>query len=462
MASGALDYVYRPSTLEQLRDVFALARRTGRPVGLRGAGQSYGDAALNAEHILLDLSRMQRILAWDSGTGLVTVEPGVTIRQLWRYTLGDGWWLPVTPGTMNPTLGGCAAMNVHGKNNWRAGPLGNHIQEFTALLPTGEEIYCSRDENADLFRAFIGSAGLLGCFTSITIQMKKVYSGRLQVHVRPAPNIETMLEMLEAYKDVYEYMVGWVDGFSRGGALGRGEVHFADYLEPGVDPAPEQSLRLENQDLPDTLFGALPKSIIWSFMRPFMNNPGTRIVNAAKYRMVQFKGEHSFEQSFAAFNFLLDYVPNWKKAYLPGGLIQYQAFIPRANAARAFRALLDRSRRAGLPTYLGVVKRHRPDDFLLTHAVDGFSLAMDFRVTRRNRARLVQLARELDRIVLEAGGRFYFAKDSTLRPAAARAFLGAEVLDKLAGFKQRCDPQHLLQTNLSRRVFPEFSQVSSH
>lgn len=453
-ASGALNYVYQPSTLEQLREVFALARKTGRSVGMRGGGQSYGDAALNAEHILLDLSRMKRILAWDPESGVITVEPGVTIQQLWRYVLGDGWWLPVAPGTMFPTLGGCAAMNVHGKNNWRAGTLGDHIQDFTALLPSDEEIYCSREEDPDLFYAFIGGFGMLGCFTSLTLQLKKVYSGRLRVRVLPVPNIEAMLQHLEANQERHEYMVGWADGLARGRALGRGEIHYGDYLPPGADPAPAQSLRLENQDLPDTMFGVLPKSIMWRLMRPYMNHAGTRLVNSAKYWLARLKGEHTYEQSFAAFNFLLDYVPGWKKAYLPGGLIQYQSFIPKENAA-ALRTLMERSRARGIPTYLGVVKRHRPDGFLLSHAVDGFSLAMDFKVTQRNRARLAQLTRELDEIVLNAGGRFYFAKDSTLRPEVARAYLGEETLARFKTLKQRCDPQNLLQTNLSRRVFPD-------
>ena len=461
MAAAALNYVYRPSTLEQLRDVFALARATGRPVGMRGGGQSYGDAALNGGHILLNLNRMKLILAWDPESGSITVEPGVTIQQLWRYVLGDGWWLPVAPGTGFPTLGGCASMNIHGKNNWRAGPLGNHILEFTALLATGEELYCSRDENADLFFAFIGGLGLLGCFTSITLQLKRVYSGRYKVRVRPARNIEEMVDLLEAHKDIHEYMVGWSDGLARDSALGRGEIHFADYLAPGEDPQPDQSLRLENQDLPDSLFGIVPKSIIWMFMLTVMNNLGTKLVNFAKYRMAQFKGEHTYEQPFAAFNFLLDYVPNWKKAYQPGGLIQYQSFIPRENAARTFRVLMEHSRRAGLPTYLGVVKRHRPDDFLLTHAVDGYSLAMDFQVTQRKRERLARLAREMDEIVLAAGGRFYFAKDSTLRPEVAAAYLGEETLAKFNALKQRCDPQNLLQTNLSRRVFPGLGENDS-
>lgn len=60
------------------------------------------------------------------------------------------------------------------------------------------------------------------------------------------------------------------------------------------------------------------------------------------------------------------------------------------------------SHKNGLPSYLGVTKRHRPDKFLLTHAVDGFSLAMDFKVTNKNRAKLNGMLQEFDQIVLQA------------------------------------------------------------
>ena len=43
------------------------------------------------------------------------------LADLWRTALPSGFWLPVAPGTMRPTVGGCIAMNVHGKNHFVAG-----------------------------------------------------------------------------------------------------------------------------------------------------------------------------------------------------------------------------------------------------------------------------------------------------------------------------------------------------
>jgi decaprenylphospho-beta-D-ribofuranose 2-oxidase len=458
-ASSAISYVYRPTTLDGVRRVFELARRSGVSVGLRGGGYSYGDAPFNAERITLDLSRMNRILAWDPASGVISVEPGVTIEQLWRYTLGDGWWPAVVPGTMFPTVGGCLGMNVHGKNNVHAGTFGDHVLAFEAALPSGELVSCTRDQNHDLFYAMIGGLGLLGCFVRITMQMQRIHSGLLEVRSLTEPDIDALVERMESLKDDHEYLVGWVDGTTGGGSLGRGQIHTADYLPSGADPKPAQTMRLESQDLPDSFFGVIPKSMLWRFMKPFTNNLGVPWVNRGRYWSARLQGDHVFRQSLTEFNFLLDYLPNWKHIYRPDGLVQFQCLLPRENAAGVIRRLLQESRRCRMPSYLGVLKRHRPDDFLLTHAVDGFSIAFDFRVTRRNRSGLAAMLHDFEPWVLEAGGRFYFAKDSTLRPETAVRFLGRQALATFAELKSQTDPDGLLETNLSRRVFPGLSDA---
>jgi FAD/FMN-containing dehydrogenase len=89
----------------------------------------------------------------------------------------------------------------------------------------------------------------------------------------------------------------------------------------------------------------------------------------------------------------------------------------------------------------------------MTHGVDGYSMAMDFRVTDDRRASIEALAYEMDEIVLAAGGRFYLAKDSTLRPSVAEAYLGADTIARFKAMKQKYDPEELLQTDLWRRIF---------
>lgn len=444
-------YVYRPGNVEEIAVLFKFAKENGLTITLRGAGRSYNDAALNGGGIVLDLKRMDHILEWDPQTGIVKVEPGVCLRQLWQHTLPDGWWPPVVSGTMTTTMGGCLAVNIHGKNNFRMGTIGEHVIEFTALLASGAEVTCSPKKNGDLFRGLISGLGMLGVFTSITLQMKKIHSGLLNVHAWPVPNLKTHLEgILEAAPE-HNYTVGWLDPTAGGKGLGRGQLHTADYSKEGEDLDPQKTMRVEYQTLPDRFFGLVPKSILHYFMLPFGNNLLWTGVDTLKY--ILGLPEKHYRQSHAAYHFLLDYIPDWELAYGRGGLIQYQSFLPKETALDAWTEMLRLSRRRGLPSYLGVTKRHRPDDFLLTYAVDGFSLALDFKVTSQKRERLSAMLQDLDRIALEAGGRFYFAKNCETTAETTRRFLGDETIRKFRALKKRCDPHNLLESDLYRRIF---------
>ncbi len=447
----APSYRFRPARIEDICDVFQLAKETGLTVTARGAGRSYNDASLNGGGITLDTSAMNQILEWDSASGMVRCEPGVTLEQLWKCVEPRGWWPPVVSGTMKTTLGGCLAANIHGKNNFQKGPIGEHVLEFSAILPTGEQVTCTPRQNADLFYALISGLGMLGVFTSITLQMKRIHSGLISVDAWSVPNLNQHLHDLLENAPHYDYIVGWLDTTASGKNLGRGQIHAASNLKEGEDPNAQETMRLENQSLPPRIFGVFPKSALHYFMSPFTNKLGVWGVNTAKY--IASLPKHTFRQSHAAFHFLLDYVPNWELAYGRGGLIQYQSFLPKETAEAAWREMIGLSQRRGLPSYLGVTKRHRPDKFLLTHAVDGFSLAMDFKVTDGNRAALSKMLQEFDRMVLEAGGRFYFAKNSETSAEAARAFLGEETLLRFKELKKRCDPENLLESDLFRRVF---------
>ena len=451
-ASSGLSFVYRPTTLDQLRDIFQFARENGRSVTFRAGGNSYGDAAMNDENIVLNLTRMNRILAWNPSNGRITVEPGVTLRRLWEYVLEDGWWVPVATGTMNVTIGGMAAMNVHGKNAWKVGGFGEHIYEFDLLLPSGELLTCNRDKNSDIFHAAIGGIGMLGCFISITLSLKRIYSGLINVEGLTKPNLHETLSWFEAHLNNSDYLVGWLDAFAKGDKLGRSELHRATHLRQDEDPNPHQTMRIQNQQLGENIFGIIPRSIIWMFQRPFWNHYGLRYVNSAKFKAAKFKGQHHFQQPHALYHFLLDNF-HWRKPFGSGGLIQYQPFLPIDNAEEALSKILILCQRHKMENFLSVLKRHRPDSFLLAYQLDGYSMAMDFQITNRNRQKTVQLIRELDEIVLAANGRFYFAKDSTVRPQIAKLYLGNDVINQFKAIKARCDPDNILQSNLWRRIF---------
>jgi decaprenylphospho-beta-D-ribofuranose 2-oxidase len=173
-------------------------------------------------------------------------------------------------------------------------------------------------------------------------------------------------------------------------------IHDANYLASDEDPIGPSSLRIEQQILPSSVLG-VPKSLLPRLLRPFVNNLGVRAINAAKHYASRFgrQGEPFF-QSHVGSAFLLDYIPGWELAYGPGGLVQVQAFARASAAQQVFREVIARSQAHGLPAYLGVMKRHRPE------------------------------------LVLDQGGKFYVATDSVMSEADVQRACGVDVLERFS------------------------------
>jgi decaprenylphospho-beta-D-ribofuranose 2-oxidase len=449
--------VRAPRTVEALRAALLehpIAAGSARTIALRGAGCSYGDVALNGGATVLDTTGLGRILAWDPATGIVTAEPGVTIAQLWRSIVADGWWPAVVPGTSAVTLGGAAALNIHGKNNWHVGAFGEHVKSCEVLLPSGEIVACSREHNAELFDAAIGGMGLFGAFTALTLQTHRIHSGLIAEVQRPYTALDALLAGLEEATVWATDLVAWIDTSATGARLGRGLLKAGRDLLPGEDTAPAASLSVAAQLGPRGLPSRLPAGLIPRLARPMTTRPGVWAANRAQWSRGH--GKHARDYHLATYaraNFLLDAIPNWRDTYRPGGLLQHQAFVPTEAAPVAFAELLRRSQSAGIVPSLAVLKKHRPSGAVLDYLLDGYSLALDYPVRRGNEARTVALLATLNDVTADYGGRVYFAKDATATPAQVRRMYGDAALERFVSLKARYDPDGALSTDLYRRLF---------
>jgi|SRR5215469_17114835 len=439
-----------PEHAPEIAGILARVAADGGTISLRGSGYSYGDASLNHKGVVLKLSRLNRILAWDPATGLITAEAGVTIADLWKYIISSGWWPAVVPGASAVTLGGAVSANVHGKNNWRIGSFGDYVLSFDVMLASGEVLTCSRTQHSDLFYAVIGGLGLLGVVTSVTVQSRRIYSGRLAEVQRAYSSLDSMLEALEESTYWATDIVGWIDTSVGGAQIGRGLLKAGRDLLPDEDPKPQESLCADAQyrrvRLPETLTFLVPH-----LAKPLLTSPGVLVAN----RLQWMRGQRSSgmrSETYVGANFPLDVVPNWRDTYRPGGLIQHQSMVPAEAAAGAFKALLARSRTAGIAPSLAVLKKHRESDFLLSYLVDGYSLALDYPVRRGQERALLRLMYELNDILADHSGRCYFVKDSTVTAEQVRRMYPAEALAGFHALKQRYDPTQLFSSNLYRRA----------
>jgi decaprenylphospho-beta-D-ribofuranose 2-oxidase len=451
MNQFSLSQVFKPKSEKEIRELYHYANSNKLKICFRGGGCSYGDASINNHGIVVDMREYNKILSFDESSGVIHVESGVSIKQIWEFSIEKGFWPPVVSGTMFPTIGGALGMNIHGKNNFQVGPLGEHILEFNFLTPSGEKIFCDKERNKDLFYSLISSFGSIGCFLDVKIKLKKIYSGKMKVTPEPVKSIEEMVSYFEKHRNSSDYLVGWVDAFGAGEQIGRGLIHKADHLQKGEDKNFPENSKLKNQVLPNRFFGLIPKSWMWLFLFPFSNNLGMRFVNFVKYKL-GFLSRKPYLQGHAEYAFLLDYVPNWKFIYKPGSMIQYQIFIPEEKTIPVMKEILTVCQKKGIVSYLAVFKRHKKDEFLFSHSVNGYSMAMDFPVTKSNKEKLWNLCYEMDEIVLKNNGKFYLAKDSVLRKNMAEKIFGTKAIETLKNLKKTYDPNSILESDMFRRI----------
>ena len=189
-----------------------------QPLIARGMGRSYGDSA-NAPTVL-QTTYLDHFIAFDKVRGLLTVEAGVTIREILKLIVPNGWFIAVTPGTSFVTIGGAIASDVHGKNHHVMGTFGQHLQSVTMLLGTGEIVTTSPTERPDLFHATCGGMGLTGLILTATIKLISIHSATITQTTIKTSCLEEACEQFEA-NCAATYSVAWIDCLARGKELGR-------------------------------------------------------------------------------------------------------------------------------------------------------------------------------------------------------------------------------------------------
>ncbi len=204
-----------------------------------GMGRSYGDVCLLKDGNLLLTTGMNRLIAFDPETGLLTAEAGITLAQILDFAVPRGYFLPVSPGTKYVTLGGAIANDIHGKNHHVAGTFGCHITQFELVRSDGTRKLCSPTENLDFYVATIGGLGLTGLITWATLRLKPIVSRMIDYEGIQFHGIDEFLALTEQTKNI-EYTVSWVDCASTGRNFCRGVFMQGDHsTRKGNTPAKE-------------------------------------------------------------------------------------------------------------------------------------------------------------------------------------------------------------------------------
>lgn len=365
-----------------------------------GMGRSLGDSCLNDGNALLTTRGLSRVLSFDTQTGTLAAESGITFDAILRLAIPQGWFLPVTPGTRFVSLGGAIANDVHGKNHHRSGTFGDHVVRLELRRSDGSRIICSAGENGDWFRATIGGLGLTGLIEWAEIRLKPIVNSWIDTETIRYGGIDEFFSLSEESVSKYDYAVAWADTLSSARS-GRGLFMRGNHNN---DPArPERSV-------PARPWVGVP------FVLPagLLNRGTIRMFNRALYHSKPERQNATVP--VRPFFYPLDSIGAYHRIYGPGGMIQWQALIPDREAARE---VLRASAEVG-GSFLTVIKvmGETSGRGLLSFSGKGVTIALDFPYS----SSVMQRLPRLDDIVAAAGGRLYPAKDARMSGAHFRKF----------------------------------------
>jgi FAD/FMN-containing dehydrogenase len=174
----AVDALFRPRSIEDLLAIVSGARNEGLKISVAGGRHAMGGQQFGESTILVDMTTMDRIVSFDAGAGLVTVEAGIMWPALIEGLIERQpdcllqWGIvQKQTGADRFTIGGSLGSNIHGRGLSRR-PFVDDIESFTLVDADGAVRRCSREENPDLFRLAIGGYGLFGLVATVTLRLR--------------------------------------------------------------------------------------------------------------------------------------------------------------------------------------------------------------------------------------------------------------------------------------------------
>lgn len=371
---------YRPDNEWQLPLLFNQSPMPN--ILARGQGLSYGDCCLFDNGKVIDCSRLNHLLSFDVTNGLLYCQGGVSFKDL--FSVHDDFIPPVIPGTVHATLAGGLANDIHGKNNHRAGSLGQHIK-WIELQVGNRVLRCSPDRHADLFTATIGGLGLTGIIRRLALTLQKK-SRFVEVQTEQHQTLDTLLLQMQQKGLEYDYQVAWIDLLNKPRAL----LSLANHCQASATKPAQNPF-----SIPPLPFRLITKWGMQQFNRLYFNQATTR----------------SKIQTLSQFNNPLDAIAHWNRLYGKKGLLQFQAVFDSEKALDRIQQLLAiiNSHKA-TPTLTVLKYFTQTSRGFLSFVKPGFTIAIDF-IHNPSAKTAIE---HMNQYITDSGGRVYLAKDFLL------------------------------------------------
>ena len=288
-------------------------RRPALAVGLR---RSYGDSNLNPGGHVIDMTALDRLIAFNRNTGVMRAEAGVSLSQALQVLVPAGWFLPTTPGSRFVTLGGAVANDVHGKNHHAMGTFGASVTRLKLHRTGGSVLELAPGE--PLFHATVGGLGLTGVIEWVEFRAARIPSADLDAQDFAFEHVSDYFDIAAQKKDAYEHTMAWIDCSTGGARLGRGILSCANWSVHGeLKPHQEEPRRKMPIDAPGFALNAL----------------SVRAFNSIRHDLKTMRSG-PYRTHYEPFLYPLDAIAQWNRLYGAAGVLPIPV-CPPPQARRA-------------------------------------------------------------------------------------------------------------------------------
>ncbi|CAB0773084.1 FAD-binding oxidoreductase [Corynebacterium diphtheriae] len=417
-----------------------------RGVIARGMGRSYGDPAQNSGGLVVDMQALNKIHSIDPESAIVDVDGGVTLDQLMKAALPYGLWVPVLPGTRQVTIGGAIGPDIHGKNHHSAGSFGDHVASMELLVADGRILHLEPEGSADdptgeLFWATVGGMGLTGIIVRARIRMTKTETAYFIADGDLTANLdETIVFHSDGSEHNYTYSSAWFDAISPEPKLGRAAI------SRGSLATLAQLEEIAPKLAKDPLKFNAPQLVTVPDIFPSFTMNKLSMIAIGELWWLKSGTYKNKVQNLTQFYQPLDLIGEWNRGYGSKGFLQYQFVVPR-EAVEPFKDIVKDIQKSGHYSALNVFKLFGEGNKApLSYPMPGWNVCVDFPI----KPGLGAFLDDLDKRVMEFGGRLYLAKES--RTSAENFHKMYPGMEGWLKTRNAIDPTGVFASDMSRRL----------
>ena len=439
-------------SVQDIQRTIERAMRDQRGVSVAGGRHAMGGQQFGTDTLHLDMRSFNRVLNFDSGSGLVEVEAGMQWPELIEATLklqqgAQQQWgiVQKQTGADRLSIGGGLSANIHGRG-LKLKPFVGDIESFRLVSADGRVLTCSRSQNQNLFKLAIGGYGLFGVVSSVTLRLM------------PRQKLQRVVELVLIDDVMQRFEQRIADGFFYG------DCQFA------LDPASDDFLR---RGIFSCYKPVNPATLIPTRQREIAEEQWLRLLYLAHTDKTQAFDVYSKEylatngQIYWSDTHQTSYYPDGyhrsldskMKSEAPGSEMISEVYVPKRELAAFFADMREDFRKHNVEAIYGTIRLiERDDETFLAWAREPWActvLNLHVSHTPAGIERAAAAFRRLIDLARKRGGSYFL----TYHKWATRAQVEAcyPQFSEFLRLKRKHDPQERFQSDWYRHYRTMFA-----